>query len=541
MLSWDSIEGAFEPFLELVREDERVRAEFERSRAEFFAEPAAVRGPGAELRHLEWFLLERPSAVLGAVPAVAWQAQWRARLGGTAGELGTAFQQSMPGAFEVTSIVPSEGLWVRDLFTLGEHPVTEALATAALASGDLLVGRLYPGSAGVFLLSPAVAVFRNPELLAAVRTDLARMRSARRGVLRVQQLELEHLFHGPGSVPEMAPAPAEVRVRVRTQLEALGLAPAEVERLLERVRHAAHGGDGREITEILNGLAFDTGIDLSSARLVLVELWEAERGPRGDSPAPAARTAEDGLDPHSALEAFDRGRAEGRDLEQLFQQLERDLGVLDDDDAGEEEDEPDESEDDAGAAEFPGLVGALVDEFLWEIELEQGVEETRPWGVLRALGRYGRDLGILEDLDRTRLLDFSARWLLDEAEITDAGELATLFAALAAFCRWCEEQHDLPLAKSFGSTLEGLSTSVPRHLRLRQAGNAGAGLGAYRVTSVRPREASASDRGGNERVFALNERQAAELREGDLVRLARKGERDVLGASYPAELGEMLF
>jgi len=61
------------------------------------------------------------------------------------------------------------------------------------------------------------------------------------------------------------------------------------------------------------------------------------------------------------------------------------------------------------------------------------------------------------------------------------------------------------------------------------------------VTSVRPREASASDRAGSERVFALSERQAAELREGDLVRLARKGERDVLGASYPAELGEMLF
>ena len=72
MLSWDSIEGAFEPFLELVREDERVRSEFEHSRSEFFAEPAAVHGPGAELRHLEWFLLERPSAVLGAVPAVAW-------------------------------------------------------------------------------------------------------------------------------------------------------------------------------------------------------------------------------------------------------------------------------------------------------------------------------------------------------------------------------------------------------------------------------------------------------------------------------------
>jgi hypothetical protein len=250
---------------------------------------------------------------------------------------------------------------------------------------------------------------------------------------------------------------------------------------------------------------------------------------------------EDGLDPHSALEAFDRGRAEGRDLEQLFQQLEHDLGVLDEDDAGEEAKETDESEDDAGAAEFPGLIGALVDEFLWEIELEQGIEETRPSGVLRALGRYGRDLGVLEDLDRTRLLDFSARWLLDEGEVKDAGELATLFAALAAFCRWCEEQHDLPLAKSFGSTLESLSVSVPRHLRLRQAGKDGAGLGAYRVTSVRPREATASDRGGNERVFALNERQAAELREGDLVRLARKGERDVLGASYPGELGEMLF
>jgi hypothetical protein len=539
MLTWEAIETGFETFMELLREDERVRLEFERSRAEFFSDATAVRTPGAELRHLEWFLLERPSAVLASTPAQGWLEEWRARLPGHESELSPAFLQSLPGAFEVTSVMPSEGLWVRDLFTLGEHPVAEARATYALAAGDLLVGRLYPSSGGVFLLSPSVSVFRNPELLAAVRIDLARMRNVRRGVLRVQQLELERLFHAPGSAPAFVPAPSEVRARARAQLVALGLERKDVEQLLKRVQRAARAANGREVTEILNALAFDTGIDLSSARLVLLELWDVERASSAPGPSAAApvEVLEEAVDTSAALAAFDRGRAEGRDLEQLFQELERELGVAE----VEGEDSEEEAEEDPGAPDFPGVVGAMVVEFLWEVEREQGQARASSWEILRELGNYGRDIGVFEDLNDTRLLDFSARWVLDESGLTRVSEVETLLEALTAFCFWCEQQQDLPLWKKFGPILERLRSSVPRHLLLRQTTTAGPGAGAYRVTSIGPGQARARDRAGEEQVFELSVLQAAHLREGDLVRLAREGARAVIGASYPAELGEAIF
>ncbi|MEQ1895420.1 MAG: hypothetical protein ABL998_23020, partial [Planctomycetota bacterium] len=215
MLDWNRVELGFERFLELMAKEKRLQAEFVASRTDFFVAASAARTAHAERRHLEWFLLERPSEVLGAIPALAWQEPWRASLPEPAAEVASGFLESLPGAFELSSLVPGEGLWVRDLFTQGEHPVAEARATATLAVGDLLVGRLFPAGGGVYLLSPAVTVFRNPELLAAVRRDLEGMRRARRGVLRIQQLELEHLFHSGALLEAPRATAADGRAQAR--------------------------------------------------------------------------------------------------------------------------------------------------------------------------------------------------------------------------------------------------------------------------------------------------------------------------------------
>lgn len=539
MIPWDSIEIGFEKFLELLGADERVRTEFELSRPEFFAEAATALLPGAERRHLEWFLLERPCAALGAVPAVAWMEAWRARLPVEVGELAPSFLQSLPGAFEVTSVVQNEGLWVRDLFTQGEHPIAEPAIARAIAEEDLLVGRLFPSGGGTFLLSPSVALFRNPTLLEAVRVDLAKMRHVRRGVLRVQQLELERLFHGPGSATAPDVPTEEIRKRVRENLLELGLDVSSIEDILIRVRRAARTGAGREVTEILNTLAFDTGVDLSSARLVLVELWDQERlvGARSEVRPGQAPAKDDGdeneVDAHAALAAFDRGRAEGKDLEVLFRQLEQDLGV--------DDEEPTSEEEDLGAPDFPGVVAAMVTEFLWEVEREQGPERARRWEVLRELGHYGQDIGVFEELGEVRLLDFAARWLLDESPLRNEDELRTVLEALAAFCRWCEEQHDLALESRFGATLSQLAEAVPRHARLRRLASSGPGLGAYRVLSVLPDQAHVADRAGRELTLELTVPQAENLRDGDLVRVATEGTRSVLGHGYPGELASALF
>jgi hypothetical protein len=522
MLDWNRVELGFERFLELLATETGLPAEFEASRAVFFVDTAAARTAQAERRHLEWFLLERPSETLGAIPALHWQERWRASLPEPAAELVSGFLESLPGAFELTSLVPGEGLWVRDLFTQGEHPVAEARATATLAAGDLLVGRLFPAGGGVYLLSPAVTVFRNAELLAAVRRDLEGMRRARRGVLRIQQLELEHLFHGGAPVAAPRANAAEARAHARTALTELGLERRAVDGVLARLARAAREGDGRAVTEVLNELAFETPVELSSARLILAELWDAERG------ALAGENSATGHDAHAALEAFDAGRREGKDLEQCFRDLERDLGLDEEPDADDEE-EP-------SAPDFPGVVGAMVEEFLWETEREEGAARARACDGLRLLGGYAADVGVFEEFGPGHLLDFCARWLLDESGLASPDEAARVLAAVGAFCRWSEERHDVPLWTKFGPTLTALESSVPRHIRLRRAAPQGSGKGAFEVLALETEHVVLRARSGEERRVAVSAEQRALLAPGDLVRLTGSGERTRVGAGYPAEI-----
>jgi hypothetical protein len=201
MLTWQTIERAIDRLVDEVRANPALAAEFEESRREFFAVPEGD-APEAQRRHREWFLLERPSLVLAGVPAAILEARWAE----DNGELSSALLQSLPGVFAVTTLVPGEGLWVHDLATQGEHPVVESDASTELQPEDVLVGRMYPVGGGLFRLSPAMAWFRSPMLVRALRADFERQRSARRGVLRIAQLELERLFHGVEIVPARSPA-----------------------------------------------------------------------------------------------------------------------------------------------------------------------------------------------------------------------------------------------------------------------------------------------------------------------------------------------
>ncbi|MSR63216.1 MAG: hypothetical protein EXS08_12305 [Planctomycetes bacterium] len=528
MIDWEHIERGLERGLELLRRNRQVGEEFAGSRSEFFIGPVGVRTSGAERRHLEWFLLERPSAALGGVPAHIW----RAELADGTPDLGAAFLQSLPGAFEVTSLIPGEGLWVRDLFTQGEHPVAENQASAALQVGDLLVGRLYPAGGGTFLLSPAVSLFRRSELLSAVRADLEQMRAARRGVLRIQQLELERLFHSPQQLAAHGTHLESERVGTRAALVELGLDATQAAQVLDRVHQAALARDGTAFTEILNQLAFDTGIDLTAARLVLTNLWHTEK-----ARVPAVPESAENADTHAqrtALGAFDRGRAEGKDLELLFRELERSLGVADE---GEEEGVPGE---DAGAPDFPGVVSAMVEEFLWDSAREDGEQRALELRSLRLLGNYASEIGVFEELGSQRLLDFSARWLLDESGLREAQELTCVLDALAHFCKWCEERHEVALWTQFGETLIAVQRSLPRHARLRARLSKGQGKGVHRIVSLKNDAVRLKAKNGHETSLVVSSADLADLRDGDLVRLAGSKGDPVLGATYPAELAGLL-
>jgi hypothetical protein len=520
MTSAEEITSSLERCYSLVAGDPGLRADFRASRSEFFPHPEGEQVPGAELRHLEWFLLERPSPVLGSVPLVAWTRGEGDELHAMSAGLRAALLSSIPGAFEVTSIDDGGGSWVRDLFTQGEHPLASTPVSSDLQAGDLLVGRLFPASEDVFVASPAAVVYRSSVLLSAVRADLDAMRKARRGVLRIQQLELERLFLGRGLELRRPPSSSDFRERARAGLVALGVAEERVTRILAHVRRAVSRGTSSEVTELLNQLAFETHVDLERARQILVETWEEERRFK-ERP-----TKND--DVRAALEVFDRGRGEGKDLDSLFSELERSLGL---------ESEPTEEEqgEDSDTPEFPGIVRALVEEFLWDQEREKGVEHARRLEGLRVLGEYARDIGVLEELGRVRLLDFSARWLLDEPRLS-ARELEEVLDALAEFCVWAEEIHDIPLKREFEATLQELRPSVVRL------------AGVRRDEVVRPGELGRVVRadsdfvevqfGDNQVCRPRSDESASQVRAGDLVRLDPS--RALILAAYPPELAELV-
>jgi hypothetical protein len=524
------LEEAFAELLELAEGQAPLQDELRRSRREFFVD-GTHDDPSSERRHLEWFLLERPSATLGDVPVRALEEAWRARLSPALAEGMVALLQSMPGAFEVTSVLPGEGVWVRDLFSLGEHPIIEPEAAPELAPGDLLVGRIFPVRGGeTFRLSAAVCCFREPRLLQAVRGDLEHMRQARRGVLRVQQLELERLFFRAPPVAGDRPIDREtLRERVRQALQD-ELPRAEIASLLDAVRAAAASGRGALITEVLNRLAFETCADLGELRRLLVELWSAERSELQTCSAPPGHEGAVS-DVHAALAAFDRGRAEGRDLEQLFCALEADLGV--------EPDEPEE--DDERVPDFPGVVGAVIEEFLWDVEREAGADQARRLSGLRRLGRYAADLGVFEELGGRHLLDFSARWLLDQGELAGPEDAHEVLDGLAAFCRWSEERHRHPLWTEFGATLEALRAPVAR-LVLRSAARTSDPHESgelHRLVRLGEQDATVADLAGGERRVPLGPGEGEHLQVGDLVRVPARADAR-LGPAYPGDLLRLL-
>jgi hypothetical protein len=218
-----------------------------------------------------------------------------------------------------------------------------------------------------------------------------------------------------------------------------------------------NGRDGSVVTEVLNELAFAFDVDLEVARRLLIQVWSSRRAAAVPGVANAHPAEVD--DPREALAAFDRGRAAGEDLEVLFSTLARDLGVgnLDDED------------EDGGGVDFPQVVGAMVEEFLWETETEEGAAAAAPLVPARLFARFAAGQGVFENLGARDVLDYAARWLLDESGLEDAGSLRSALLAFARFCAWSEERHGVALASALAPFREDLLESLPRLAGMRSA------------------------------------------------------------------------
>lgn len=551
----DPIRAALSLLLEAVRDHAVLGPEFDASRAGFFAagEPDDADLAGA-LRHLEWFLFERASDAHGEQPAFLL----RSADDRSVADAAEVLADTRVGMFEVGEVTVGVGLWLRDVLGQGEFPVREAAAAAELATGDLVVGRVYGDGEGAFLLSPAAAVFREDGLVDALRDDAERAREGRRGTLRIAQSELETMFFaptaegatgpggtGPAAAPtEDLPSPDEVAGRVRDRLAAADWDDEDVARLASTLVAAAvgqieAGAANVAIGETLDRYAFEGDGDIEALRLDLATWWsslrsqaaaEKERAARESTAsgaaralAPSADTAP-AADAREALAAFDRGREEGKDLEGLFRQLEQDLGLDDD------------GEDDPGhAPDFPGVVGAMVEEFLWDHEREGTDGAAVDPELLRAFGAGQKELGVFEELDATALVDFAARAAIEEDLCAPEVEerAGRLLDSLAGFARWADREHDLSLWVEFEAAHAGLVEDLPRTAALSRRLARPVGLDWSPSAWARVDEDRRTARVGDDAYDLASVPKDAQLEPGDVLVGRLDGRRFQVAAVLP--------
>ncbi len=553
------IEAALQLYRSLVLDDPILKAEFLDSSDEFFrgslpAPEGSYELGLAERRHLEWFVAERHSPCLFGVPTermserIAHEVRRRADAGEAEAEVLTsaldAVGESLTGVFVVSEVRLGEGAWLEDLAGFGEYPLSEPDGASALEKGDLIVGRLFPIGDALYLASPAAGVFRNAELLGALRRDLAETRAAHTAkVLHVSQLEIETMFFGAGSHGNLPSGGVDARAsasngstdlsdfnpdagpltvsdpvgETRKFLTESGLAASAAEGILDELAAApfdpnrlVHGARDT-LGDILVNLAFDTSIDLERARVLLQQAWARLSQP--PAPARTPKRSSGPRDVREAVDAFAQGRERGEDIAKLITDLERDL-ALDPDD----EPDPDEL---APAPDFPGVVGAMVEEFLWDIGLENPKDADRHREPLQHLAEFGANIGVFEDLTAAELLRLTTFWIHERETLRGREEAVALVDALDSFCAWTATEHEMPLAEEFQPTLTTLRESLPRlvmanrELSVDAAGDSGE---LFELRSTPDEPATLIDRDGETHMLAADSDLPRWLIDGDRVR-----------------------
>jgi hypothetical protein len=531
------IDAAFRACIPAIERDGLLADELAAAVGEFGAGPPEGERDSDLWRRrlLEWFVLERVGDALRAPPldellAAAEEAGLEDLTAQAA-----SLRGSLASVFCVTGVEPERGLWLRDLAARGEYPVSEPDAAEYFQNGDLIAGRIFPLEDGSWHVSRAAAFFRNGDLTRAVEQDLERARAGRRGPLRISQLELERMFYADASR-----APSDPVGDLRALLVAAGLERDEIERLVERL--AATPFDGAQVLpggdamlgDVLDRLAFDTSADLDEARRLLILAWGAlaTRTPgigRELRPAPARAARATAPDVPRAVAEFERRRAEGAPLERAFQDLEAELGL-----------EPGDSEEEPGPApDFPGVVGAVVEEYLWELR-DVRHESASAHAGLRLFGRFAQDIGVFENLGLRELRAYTCHWLPENGGLESADAAREHLAIFGRFLRWVEETQGLELHATFKQDLRGLESSLPRIVeanrrRTRSADPATGEL--WTCVSVAPGGGcTLRNAGGLELESVLDPEIATWLAPGDFLRGRRLDDgRVAVYCCYPPE------
>ncbi len=547
-------EQAMQLFVDLISRKEALAQEYFTSRREFLGPAATGTLNDDEFervfeedgtrprRHLEWFLFERSSKTLEALPVDALNQDWIELASEAFDEVPVAMLQNLCGVFEVLEIQPDGQIDLRDLAGLTNISMRPRTGSAGFAHGDLLVGRFYAAEEGLHQPSAAILTLRDLDLLTALRQDIERLRKARaHAVMRLSQFELERMFWDSAS--SASQGSAKRKVDPVSEMEAFFKGAgihAQIISAWKRILHTPQeattlaAGSGDLVGGLLEQLAFETSVDLGKARAHLLAAWTAlttqpAKAPRDIIPTP---TPEDLMTPDEVAESlreFDVDRSAGIDVGKSFEELERRLGL-----------DADEEEDTGDAPDFPGVVGAMVEEFLWERGLTDAAA-VEPWKVgLRLFGEYTAKVGVFENLSERDVLSFLTFWLPESRRLATGQAAGDLVRGIYAFASWAAEAHCVEilgtdLATESDSLQDGLSRVTEANLGLpKDAGDAAelfecCGPCTSEGTRIR-------DQQGEERdvLFAI---QLVEcLQPGDLLRgYTRDDGRFVIGCCYPAQ------
>jgi hypothetical protein len=529
------LQAALQHLHERVLREPHLPAEVQRARREFFGPRLAAGAPlpTAEQRFQEWFLLERESETLGAVPHEA-----------VAADDDSLLDDSLASAFLLAG-ASGKRLEARDLQDGDCYELHAPAGT--LQPGDLMVGRIHPDPAGGWLPSAAVAVYRPGQVVAAaLQKDLGQLQLDR----RLSQLELEHLLLRSGQhAAAVAPPLERLEAALDTLLRGAGSSrsAAEVSEAL-----AAAARPGPVLGPLLDELAFDTAIDLDRGRELLLELWNAHHA--GDAPPPAAgqapaaeATAAGDGPPGETLgerlvRTLDQGLAQKQDVEELFAQLEAMAGIDPDAEDGEEEDDDPVHGAAAAAANAVdvGDLQPLVQEYLWETGRSDG-EPARLLAQWVELQQNGAAPHVdLESVSSTDLLRFLLHVYLGAEPAARAAAVRAAHAALREFLAWAEVAQEMAVR----GTLDGCQGALLDQLdRLQAAGLALSaslraerrpGTGLWRVDDVGAAGFGVRGDDGGEHWIPVAPATAALLRPGDLLlgAVARSDGRAEGGARF---------
>jgi hypothetical protein len=443
---------------EHARNDEDLAREFEASARRYFGGAGPSGDLAAAERHREFFLLERESERLGTTPILGLASI----LEGEEVELIEALCGSHTSLFEVLDAeARAAGLVsVEDLASGRRLDLLEARFGEAVEVGDLLVGRVFPVDSSSAFLSAAAARISDRSLVEAVKRDLGATRATRPRGGRLSQQELEELFFRTCSQPVRALEHVEAALSAFLEEADCELADAEALRAMATSAESA----GAFLGPLLDELAFDTACDLETARRLALEYWQAVQALRTPAPSrsasphpnsasakatgsPSAAELADAAARASAVEAFERGRAEGKSLDALFRELESALGI---------EDDEDEDEDADAAWDVVGI-GPILEEYAWDRErvgspLEPD-ERLQMQAMAESWDRGTRRPDSVDALDEAMLRDYVLvdlpRWIRARGLQTvpkEAEGLERAWQHFHRFCAWLDEEHATELA-----------------------------------------------------------------------------------------------